>query len=197
MRMAEIHFKHSLSFAAFSIFLIFYGSKIAVAGKSFPALGDPVTLSLRKEKFSHFRLYSHTKGGDPNPTIVQVGGANTTENSVTRFGAIGVFDDPLTEGPESSSKLLGRAQGFKASAGIDEIAVLAIENFVFTTGKYNGSTLGAMGRKTLLSEVREMPIVGGTGLLRFARGYVETRIHGFNITAFEATFEYNIYVYHF
>ncbi|MCL7031439.1 hypothetical protein MKW94_000591 [Papaver nudicaule] len=195
--MARVHFKHSLSFAVFSIFVIFSVSKIAQAGKLFPALGDPVTLSLRKEKFSHFRVYCQSTSVDPNPTIVQVGGANLTQGSATRFGDIAVFDDALTQGPELTSKLLGRAQGFYASAGIHELAALTSANIVFTTGKYNGSTIAIMGRNPVFSQVREMPIVGGTGLLRFARGYVEARTHRFTIIPPQATFEYNLYVYHF
>ncbi|KAI3874018.1 hypothetical protein MKX03_029168 [Papaver bracteatum] len=173
--MAEIHMKHTLSFAVLSIFVFFYVSQIAVAGKLFPGLEmDPIKVGLRKEKFSHFRVYWHDKADGPNPTTIQVAGANSTLNSATGF-----------------------AQGIYASAGVYEIAVLTNANIVFTTGKYNGSTIGIMGRNTFLSEVREMPIVGGTGLLRFARGYVEARTHHFNITSHEASVEYNIYVYHF
>ncbi|KAI3851006.1 hypothetical protein MKX03_014431 [Papaver bracteatum] len=198
MGMADIHFKHSLSFAIFSIFVIFYISKIALAGNLFPSLGlDPVVLGLKKEKLSHFRVYWHDIAGGSNPTTIQVASANSTQDSITGFGGVAVFDDALTEGPEPSSKLLGRAQGFYISAGFDELVVLANANIVFTTGKYNGSTIGIMGRNTLVPEVREMPIIGGTGLLRFARGYVEAKNHHFNITAREITVEYNIYVFHY
>ncbi|MCL7031570.1 hypothetical protein MKW94_017526 [Papaver nudicaule] len=171
-----MHFKQSLSVAVFSIFVIFYIIQIAVALELFPKQEtNPVTLSLRVEKFSHFHMYLHEKGGEPNPTTILVASANTTMESPTGFGAIAVCDSALTAGPEPSSELLGRAQGFYTSAGAVSI----------------------MGRNTLVPEVREMPIVGGTGLLRFARGYVEGRTHSFNITAREATFEYDIYVYHY
>ncbi|RZC89285.1 hypothetical protein C5167_051207, partial [Papaver somniferum] len=145
----------------FAIFLIFYVSKVAVAGKLFPALGlDPVQLGLRKEKFNHFRVYWHDNAGVSNPTTIQVAGANSTQDSITGFGAILVFDDALTEGSDPSSKRLGRAQGTYTFAGIDEPVVLVNANIVFTTGKYNGSTLGIMGRNMLVPEVRELIIIG-------------------------------------
>ncbi|KAI3944012.1 hypothetical protein MKW98_015164 [Papaver atlanticum] len=126
MGMADIHSKRSLSVAMFSIY-----------GKLFPALGNPVQLGLRKEKFSHFRVYWHDNASSSNPTTIQVAGANSTQDSITGFGAI-LF------------QRLGRAQGTYTFAGIDEPVVLANANIVFTTGKYNGSTLGIMGRNILV-----------------------------------------------
>ena len=48
-------------------------------------------------------------------------------------------------------------------------------NLVSTKGKYNGSTLSMLGRDAILFTVREMPIVGGSGFFRFARGYTQAR----------------------
>ena len=50
-----------------------------------------------------------------------------------------------------------------------------VMNFAFMEGKYNGSNLSVLGRNRIFSEVREMPIVDGSGLFRFARGYCKTR----------------------
>ncbi|KAG9132985.1 hypothetical protein Leryth_015364 [Lithospermum erythrorhizon] len=36
-------------------------------------------------------------------------------------------------------------------------------NFVFTKGKFNGSSLSVLGRNAAMDNVREMPIVAGTG----------------------------------
>ncbi|KAM0980903.1 hypothetical protein ACFX2J_014023 [Malus domestica] len=70
-------------------------------------------------------------------------------------------------------------------------------NFVFVEGKYNGSTLSVLGRNAVLSAVREMPIVGGSGLFRFARGYAHASTHQFDIKTGDAVVEYNVYVFHY
>lgn len=108
-----------------------------------------------------------------------------------------MIDDPLTMGPESSSKVVGRAQGFYASASQSEAGLLMVMNFAFMEGKYNGSTLSVLGRNAVFSEVREMPIVGGNGAFRFARGYAQAKTHTFNLKTGDAIVEYNVYVYHY
>ena len=107
------------------------------------------------------------------------------------------MDDPLTLGPERSSKMVGRAQGIYASASQTEVSLLMVLTFAFTEGKYNGSNLSVLGRNTVLSAVREMPIVGGSGLFRYARGYAEARTHTVNFNTRDAVVEYNVYVFHY
>ena len=66
--------------------------------------------------------------------------------------------------PENTSKVVGRAQGIYALAAQSEVALLMVLNLVSTKGKYNGSTLSMLGRDAILFTVREMPIVGGSGV---------------------------------
>ncbi|XP_020213398.1 dirigent protein 7 [Cajanus cajan] len=66
-----------------------------------------------------------------------------------------------------------------------------------TEGKYNGSTLSMLGRNTVFSAVREMPIVGGSGAFRFARGYAEAKTHTLDLKTRDAVVEYNVYVFHY
>ncbi|XP_042515739.1 dirigent protein 19-like [Macadamia integrifolia] len=153
------------------------------------------SLGLKKEKLSHFRFYWHDILGGLNPTTVRVAGAPTNTSSSTGFGLIYMIDDPLTEGPEMRSKLVGRAQGFYAFASQQEVGLLMAMNFAFMEGKYNGSTIAILGRNTVISAVREMPVIGGSGLFRFARGYVQVKTHSLNFTA--AVVEYNVYVMHY
>ena len=108
-----------------------------------------------------------------------------------------IIDDPLTVGPEPSSRRVGRAQGMYASASQSELGLMVTFNFVFTEGKYNGSTLSILGRNTVFSAVREMPIVGGSGLFRFARGYVQARTVSFDLKTGDAVVEYNVYALHY
>ncbi|KAJ3671671.1 hypothetical protein LUZ60_007750 [Juncus effusus] len=149
------------------------------------------------EKQSHLRLFFHDIISGPHPTAVRVAQASMTPKSSTFFGAVVMIDDPLTTGPESNSKIIGRAQGFYASAGLDKVGLLMAMNFVFLEGKYNGSSISILGRNEVFSEVREMPVVGGSGLFRMARGYVQARTHTFNLKTGDAVVEYNIFVNHY
>ncbi|KAI3877629.1 hypothetical protein MKW92_017687 [Papaver armeniacum] len=184
-----------ISLSVCAIFLI--NNILAVDGKS-QAFGRSPKLGLKGEKLSHFHMYWHDVVAGPKPTSVVVAKAPTTRKSNNYFGGVVMIDDALTEGPELSSKLIGRAQGFYASAGIHEAATLVNMNFAFMVGKYDGSTISIMGRdKTLSPGVREMPVVGGSGLFRFARGYAQLRTHHMNLTSGDTTIEYNIYVFHY
>ncbi|XP_030518398.2 dirigent protein 22-like [Rhodamnia argentea] len=157
----------------------------------------PEELGLRKEKLSHLHFYFHDIVSGRNPTAVRVAEAQMTNTSTTLFGAVVMIDDPLTEGPEMSSKEVGRAQGIYALASQHDVGLLMVQNYVFTEGKYNGSTLSVLGRNAVFSEVREMPIVGGSRLFRFARGYAQARTHWLDLQTGDAVVEYNVYVFHY
>lgn len=148
---------------------------------------------LTKEKLSHFRLYWHDILSGDAPTSIPIVKSPTNNG----FGQINMIDNPLTLGPELSSKVAGKAQGFYALASQNEMGLLMTMNFVFTCGKYNGSTITILGRNEVFNHVREMPVIGGTGLFRFARGYVEARTHDFHFNTGDATVEYNLYVLHY
>ncbi|KAH0780513.1 hypothetical protein KY290_000111 [Solanum tuberosum] len=70
-------------------------------------------------------------------------------------------------------------------------------NFNFIEGKYNGSSLAVLGRNSIVETVREMPVVGGSGLFRFARGYVQARTILLNVTTKDAIVQYDVYVLHY
>ncbi|CAI0402724.1 unnamed protein product [Linum tenue] len=152
---------------------------------------------LGKEKLSHFRIYFHDIVSGRNPTAVRVAQAATTNVSRTAFGMVTMMDNPLTVGPRLSSKLVGRAQGIYASASQTELSFLMVLNFAFTEGKYNGSNLSVLGRNNVFSGVREMPVVGGSGLFRFARGYARATTHEVNFNTGDAVVKYNVYVFHY
>lgn len=158
---------------------------------------DPEVFGLKKEKLTHFRLYWHDIVDGPNPTAVTIV-KPPSNSSQTRFGLIRMIDNPLTQGPESSSKLLGRAQGFYAFASQEDISLLMAQNFAFVEGKYNGSTIALMGRNSILNKVRELSVIGGSGLFRFARGYALATTQSYNASkSDDAVVEYNIYVLHY
>ncbi|XP_061954917.1 dirigent protein 22-like [Populus nigra] len=194
--MAKILQNLASSFLILSIVLSFL---IVANAKSqrFTKYLSPATLGLKKEKLSHLHFYFHDIVSGKNPTAVRIARADMTNTSSTGFGMVAMIDDPLTMTPELSSKLVGRAQGFYASASQNDVGLLMTMNFVFMEGKFNGSTLSVLGRNSVLSTVREMPIVGGSGLFRFARGYAQASTHMFDRTTGDAVVEYNVYVFHY
>ncbi|XP_027351338.1 dirigent protein 19-like [Abrus precatorius] len=158
---------------------------------------DPKLLSGLEEKLSHFRFYWHDTLSGHNPSSVTVIPSPLKLNSTTVFGLVNIFENPLTLGPHLSSKLVGKAQGFYASTSQSEVDMLVAMNFAFTEGKYNGSSITILGRDPIFNEVREMPVIGGTGLFRFARGYAQLRTHSFLAETKDAVVEYNVYVLHY
>ncbi|KAF5189824.1 Dirigent protein [Thalictrum thalictroides] len=145
-----------------------------------------------KEKVSHLHFYFHDTVSGKNPTVIRIAGPKDTG-----FGTTRVADDPLTEGPDPKSKLIGKAQGMFAVSAQQELSLIMMLSYAFTAGKYNGSTLSILGRNSILHPIREMPIVGGTGLFRFARGYALARTVSFDTTLEDAVVEYNVTVIHY
>jgi len=178
-------------------FFISSYSTVSVTGEDegFSRSLDRKLLGLKKEKLSHFRFYWHDIVSGRNPSAVMV--VPPASNTSTGFGLVSMIDDPLTLGPKLSSKMVGRAQGFYASASQQELGLLMVMNFAFIEGKYNGSTISVLGRNAVFSAVREMPVIGGSGLFRFARGYVQASTHSLDIKTGDATVEYNVYVLHY
>ncbi|KAL0555216.1 hypothetical protein IC582_009155 [Cucumis melo] len=158
---------------------------------------SPEKLGIRRrEKLSHLHFYFHDIVSGRDPTAVSVV-PPPSNASRTLFGAVVMTDDPLTERPEIGSKLLGKAQGFYTGASQTEFGFLMVMNFAFVEGKYNGSYLSILGRNTVMSAVREMPVVGGGGLFRFARGYALAKTYAVNFSSGDAVVEYNVYVFHY
>jgi hypothetical protein len=148
-------------------------------------------------KISHLHFYFHDLLEGTNVTAVDVASAPATDSSLTQFGMVRVMDDWLTEGPEATSKMVGRAQGIYVSSSQEKLHLLMATTFVFESGKYNGSTLSMVGKNAVFDEVREMPIVGGSGLFRLARGYALARTHSFDLKSGNAVVEYNVTVLHY
>ncbi|CAH9082898.1 unnamed protein product [Cuscuta epithymum] len=185
----------SISFAFFFFFLI--TSPATGEEQIFGKPVDQKSLGLKKEKASHFRFYWHDVLSGTKPTSVIVIPPAKNSSPMTIFGQTNMMDNPLTIGPDLSSKCVGRAQGIYAAAGQDELGFLMVMNLAFIEGKYNGSTLTVLGRNPALQKVRELSIVGGSGLFRFARGYVEARTQWLDLKTGDATVQYDAYVLHY
>ncbi|GMN55934.1 hypothetical protein TIFTF001_025051 [Ficus carica] len=186
-----------ISLATFFFFFLILAANADKNSDNFSRKLSPKKLGLKREKLSHLHFYFHDIVSGKNSTAVRVAEAQTTNTSATLFGLITIMDDPLTVRPEPSSKRVGSAQGMYASASQSGTGLLMAFNFVFTEGKYNGSTLSILGRNPVFSPLREMPIVGGSGIFRFARGYVQARTVNVDFKTGDAVVDYNVYALHY
>ncbi|KAG0495399.1 hypothetical protein HPP92_000102 [Vanilla planifolia] len=149
------------------------------------------------QKQTHLRFFWHNFAGEQQPTAITIAQGPTTNSSKTKFGLLNAFDDPITVGPNLSSQLLGQSQGIYASTDQKTAGLLMVMNFFFSYGNYKGSTLTILGRNQVFNEVREMPILGGTGLFRFARGFVEARTHSVDSKSSYTIVQYDCYIFYY
>nr|XP_043608853.1 dirigent protein 22-like [Erigeron canadensis] len=148
-------------------------------------------------KTTHLHFYLHDLLSGSSPTAMRVAQSNITDTSPTNFGFIAMADDKLTSGPEPNSTVVGQAQGIYGSACLSEAGLLMTMNLVFTGADYNGSTLSLLGRNAVFHPYREMPIVGGSGVFRMAKGIATAKTYYFNLTTGDAVVEYNVMVVHY
>ncbi|XP_057806242.1 dirigent protein 22-like [Salvia miltiorrhiza] len=136
-----------------------------------------------------FRVYVHENESGPNRNVYEVGRANITASSPTSFGLVSVGDGLMTSGPDVNTGKLGRAQGLGVSSSLTESVKTITGYFVFTEGKYRGSTLIALGR---INE--EVSVVGGTALFRLARGYANSFTYSNDPRTANSIIVYDFYV---
>ncbi|MFS7978127.1 putative dirigent protein [Helianthus anomalus] len=152
-------------------------------------------INTMKEKITKLHFYFHDIVSGNSPTAMRVA-QPASYTSLTGFGNVMMADDVLTSGPEPNSTVVGRAQGIYASASMEDLGFLMTMNFVFSDGDFNGSSLSLLGRNPVLHEYREMPIVGGSGVFRLARGIATAKTCSFNLLG-DAVVEYNVVVSHY
>ena len=143
----------------------------------------------------HFYFHDITGGSDRSVALIA-----KPENSTSYgFGSLIMIDDPLTVGPDKRSKLIGRAQGMYGIAVIasqTEPILLITLTYSFLEERYNGSSISVLGRYDVAAKQREMPILGGSGVFRLARGYVIAKPYKFGKTKNEDIVEYEVFVFH-
>lgn len=86
-------------------------------------------------------------------------------------GAAGayIFHRTLTEGPDNTSRIVGKAQGFIIPIDHFAHSVLNVIYLTFDTPECSGS-LGLQAESVEHENTRELSVVGGTGSFAFARG---------------------------
>ena len=177
----------------FSFYLMLFSTSCFTTINGVCSEQSPMDITTKRMgKLTHLHFYFHDTLDGTNPTAIRIAGP-----SERSFGTTMMADDPLTEGPEANSKLVGRAQGIYALASQHDIGLLVVMNFAFLKGMYNGSALSILGHNPILDKVREMPIVGGSGVFRYARGYALAKTVWLNQKTGNAVDEYNVSVLHF
>ncbi|KAK2432603.1 dirigent protein [Trifolium repens] len=157
---------------------------------------DPKLLK-KKVTTSHFRFYWQDIVGGNNATSIGIlPSLPKFNNSFSAFGLVRIIDNALTLTPNVTSKLLGRAQGIYAATSQTELDFLMIQNFALLQGKYNGSVITILGRNVANNKVRELPVIGGTGVFRYAKGYAQASTISFDFLTGDTVVEYNVYVTH-
>ncbi|CAL9126224.1 unnamed protein product [Musa textilis] len=143
---------------------------------------------------AHLHFYMHDTLSGSTPSAVRV--VRVSDATVLGFGDVVVTDDPLTEGPDLRSAPVGRSQGLYSmvSQGTGDAALLLGLNLVFTEGSRNGSTLAVLGWDAVYLPVRELPVVGGSGVFRLARGYALIKTYSLNTTTGDAILEWDVFV---
>ncbi|XP_015881943.1 dirigent protein 22-like [Ziziphus jujuba] len=183
-------------FLPYTLFTLYFTIFLTIFNKSID--GFSIKQSVQQKKVTqtvnakHLHFYFHDILSGKNPTAVNI--ITPPDGLISSFGSTLMIDDALTEGQDSSSKVIGRAQGFYSVASQSDLAFLMVMTFSFVEGEYRGSSLSILGRNPVLNDVREMPVVGGTGKFRFARGYALAHTVWFDASTGDATVEYNVHV---
>lgn len=107
----------------------------------------------------------------PNATAAAVAGIPGRPRNSFEFGTVIVADATLTQGISINSPTVGRGQGIYVTSSRDGNNTHDLFSFIFTNQRYNGSTLEFQGRSIQRAQVRELSVVSGTKMFRFARGY--------------------------
>ncbi|KAI3950800.1 hypothetical protein MKW92_020576 [Papaver armeniacum] len=154
----------------------------------------PYEMGMKKMTKLHFYLHNNITGDYPTAfKIAKAPGANI---SATGFGELYMVDNPLTEGPDPNSRLVGRAQGLYGSSERNELSLVMGINLVFTGyKKFNGSTISVFTRNPIAHKEREFAIVGGTRYFRYANGFISAKTY--RRSGKNGIVEYNCSIVHY
>ncbi|CAN0922128.1 Probable hexosyltransferase MUCI70 [Linum grandiflorum] len=87
-----------------------------------------------------------------------------------RGGGAFVFHRSLTEGPENTSRVVGKAQGFIIPVETFADSAFNVVYLTFRTPEFSGS-LSVQAKNVAAAGERQLAVVGGTGSFAFARGF--------------------------
>ncbi|KAI3502339.1 hypothetical protein L1887_30373 [Cichorium endivia] len=182
---------------AWLLVLFTAGTSPAVRGKYYSdshIVDDPVTI---KKTQLHFFMHDTLSGNNPSSVpVAQPKGTVVQQGNLLPFGAVYVFDDWLTMGPDPNSKVIGNARGMYASTSRgSDFTLLLSGDFEFTSGGFNGSSISVFSRDPLVL-AKEVAVVGGRGKFRMAKGFILMNAVYFNVTNGDAILECHATVFH-
>jgi len=175
-------------------FAILFYLAVATEGSYYKELPSKLKLGPQQLTYLHFYLHEFLRTSNGTEVTVAFNSTQVTASGIP-FGLTAVYDYLMTEGNSTDTKEVGKAQGILAVSSQTEDSVVMAFNFLFTRGKFNGSTIAVLGRNNLDLVKREMPVLGGTGAFRFSNGYILTTT--INSSTTYNIFEYDLYVYHY
>ncbi|MCD7466578.1 hypothetical protein HAX54_003413 [Datura stramonium] len=112
------------------------------------------------------------------------------EKAPTDFGAL-IFHRLLTEGPENTSRVVGKAQGFIIPIQDFANSAFNIIYLTFNSKEFSGSLSVEAKSLTNDNNKEELNVVGGTGYFAFARGlaiFAQTEKEAINSDNLEANY---------
>ncbi|KAJ4701858.1 Dirigent protein [Melia azedarach] len=113
----------------------------------------------------------------------QVASNSNTQPATHPGSGAFIFHHALTEGPENTSRAVGRAQGFIVPIEQFAHSAFNIIYLTFDTPEYSGS-LTVQAKQVSHKDKEELTVVGGTGSFAFARGYAffaQTRRQNYHV----------------
>ncbi|CAL1397420.1 unnamed protein product [Linum trigynum] len=182
-----------------NFFLFLLTLSVLYLASTFPKPGPPI-------KTTNLVVYVHDHFTGPDATAITVAGQQNPATAdaappdsfnILRFGTIAVVDDPVTEGPTTESKEIGRAQGAYINSQFDGKGLYLVFSVIFTGGEFAGSTLEIQGSDIFSMKEREFGIVSGTGFFRFVKGYGIMETAFMDVANLRAIIKLNVTVKHY
>lgn len=158
---------------------------LAIASVILLALFSPVphTKNTTRHRLALSLYIQHPQVGSHVP--ISVAPPATT-------GAL-IFHHTLTEGPESTSRVIGKAQGFIIPNEHFAHSAFNIIYLTFYTQKYSGS-ISIRAKNVSHKKKEELKVVGGTGSFAFARGHAVFAQTDEEISNFDATYHIKLHL---
>ncbi|KAE8776408.1 mannose/glucose-specific lectin-like [Hordeum vulgare] len=139
---------------------------MAKANPSYYQTTAPVSAPVQYQEHL-FHLFVHQQ-------LEATNGANQLITVNTKlphgFGLTVATDWDIRDGPDTTAKVVARAQGLHQGSGKSSAAWFMSFNTVFTDERFKGSSLSVQGH--LVSDEGEWVVTGGTGEFAYAQGVV-------------------------